>query len=323
MLADLDGGDLWVVAVKATFDVRDGVCHLADKQEPVHLADVHAGEPGQSSILYEAELAFGKLGTDVTLNGHAYAPSGDPTRQVDASLTVGPVSKTVRVTGDRYWDSFVGIIEPSRPERFERMPLAYERAFGGQDLSDPKRPDAEPRNPIGRGFARTAETIQGTHLPNIEDPRDLVRSWKDRPAPAGFGVVARHWLPRRDYGGTYDAAWQRERLPLYPNDLDPRFFQSAPADLVATPHLRGGETVECVNLTPDGYLVFVLPKVYLGFRTRIGREWVHHSATLGHVIVEPDVPRVMMVWQTALPCHRQTLHLETTRITEKSLMWWN
>ena len=68
-----------------------------------------------------------------------------------------------------------------------------------------------------------------------------VRSPRDRPLPRGFGPVARHWLPRRALGGSYDAAWVEARVPLWPADVDPRFFMAAPEPLQATRHLVGGE----------------------------------------------------------------------------------
>lgn len=325
LLADVDGSEIWVVAVKATFEIRDGVCVLADEQEPVCLADEYVGEPGQSSLLYENELVFKKPGTDVLVNGHAYAPGGRPTTSVDVGIRVGPVQKTLRVVGDRVWKNSVIGLSASRPEPFVRMPIRYERAFGGVDVSDdnPKKQGGEERNPIGTGFGLSTGALKGAPLPNVEDPNDPVRDWDDRPSPVGLGAVAKHWLPRRSYAGTYDETWERERLPLYPLDFDYRFFQSAPADQVARPHLRGGESVECVHLTPEGRLVFALPRVFLGFRTLLGGRWIPHGAKLGTVLLEPDVPRVLLVWQTMLPCHRQKFDLERTEIREKAPASWN
>jgi hypothetical protein len=35
------------------------------------------------------------------------------------------------------------------------------------------------------------------------------------------------------------------------------------------------------------------------------------------VIIEPDTPRVSLVWQTTLQCHAKVLKLDFTRVTEK------
>ena len=93
-----------------------------------------------------------------------------------------------------------------------------------------------------------------------------------------------------------------------PDDLDDRFYLAAPADQQPPAHLKGGETVELMNLTPAGYLRFQLPRVFLGFETYFySKEVVRHRPTLHTVILEPDVPQVTMVWNTVLQCHAKAL----------------
>ncbi|MDH3593379.1 MAG: DUF2169 domain-containing protein, partial [Rhodospirillales bacterium] len=193
---------------------------------------------------------------------------------------------------------------------------------GGTDLSDedPKKQGAEARNPIGAGFAMTEAVLKDRPLPNFEDPADQVKSWKSRPNPAGLGFTCKHWEPRRQYIGTCDQDYIENRLPLYPLDFDFRYFLGASPDLTFSPHLKGGEPVELHNLTSDGYLAFHLPRVWLGFRTSLEGRWVNHRGTLGSVVIEPDAPRVVMTWQTCLPCHRKTFELEETRIFEKRVV---
>jgi hypothetical protein len=106
-------------------------------------------------------------------------------------------------------------------------------------------------------------------------------------------------------------------MPLVPLDFDDRYYQCAPVEQQVPGHLRGGEPVELYNLTPDGALRFSLPRVYLAFSTRIGRQVVGHRAKLHTVILEPDGPRVMMVWHTSLMCHGHDHELELTRVTQK------
>jgi hypothetical protein len=38
------------------------------------------------------------------------------------------------------------------------------------------------------------------------------------------------------------------------------------------------------------------------------------------VILEPDYPRVSLVWQSALPCHFKVHQLESTIVTLKTLL---
>lgn len=318
---DRDGSEVWLVAVKATFDIRaDGTTAISAEQPPVLRAPEYYGEPGKSSIKYEADLVLTKQTTDVLVLGHAQAPAGKRTTELDVEFRVGPVQKVLRVFGDRTWGTFGA----SAPQPFTRMPLVYERAYGGVDMrsAQPER-DWEWRNPVGVGFATARGHASGLRLPNIEDPQNLIRSWDDRPPPAGSGAISSHWQPRLTLAGTYDDRWMRTRQPLLAEDLDDRFFQCAPADQQAPRFLRGGEPVALRHLTPAGELRFSLPRVHLGFQTRFydGSREVHKRRELHTVIVEPDFPRVSLVWHSALPCHFKVQKLESTLITLKRSLW--
>lgn len=318
---DRNGADTWVVAVRGTFLIDpDGTTSVSDEQSQVCAVPKYIGEPGQSSLVYESDLIHTKPTTDVTLLGHAYAPAGRPASQVDVTLSMASISKTLRVFGDRYWVQGVLGLTMTVPEPFEKMPIVYERAFGGIDVEskDPSQRSWEPKNPVGCGFAVAPEHLMSRRLPNIEDPGDLITSWRHRPAPAGFGPIAPHWSPRSRWAGTYDEQWEKERQPLVPDDFDERFYLAAPDDQQPPTHLKGGEAVELINLTPAGYLRFQLPRVFLGFETYFySKEVVRHRPALHAVILEPDVPQVTMVWNTVVQCHAKALKLERTRIIAK------
>src|SRR5262249_31717018 len=105
--------------------------------------------------------------------------------------------------------------------------------------------------------------LDGARLPNIEDPRQLISAPGDRPAPVGFGFVAKPWMPRVAFAGTYDERWQRTRAPLLPDDYNPRFTAAAAEGLWVESGLSGGETVELVQMNPGGRLRFTLPTIPL------------------------------------------------------------
>jgi len=320
LTVDLEGRDVWLVIVKGTFMIRpDGTTQPAPEQVPVRQELKHRGDPPSTSLLYESDLVLSKQNTDILLDGHAYAPGGRDASQVDVMMQVGKIKKIARVQGDRAWTPGLLGLKLTDPLPFRKMPLTWERAFGGTDLisENKKLHDWDPRNPVGAGFGVQAEHVVGRKAPNIEDPAHLVTSWKDRPRPIGFGPVARHWLPRRKYAGTYDEKWEKERQPLLPRDFDERFNQIAPEDQQAQGFLKGGEPVELFNLSPSGYLKFALPKVALRFETRIADAETEHRAALHTVLLEPDVPRVVMVWQTSVPCHGKKLKIRSTEIIEK------
>ncbi|MEA3546613.1 MAG: DUF2169 domain-containing protein [Thermodesulfobacteriota bacterium] len=319
---DKNGAEVWLVAVRGTFSIfPDGTVEIAEKQGDVCMAPEYCGEPGKSSLLYESDLFHTKPQTDVILHGHAYAPGGKYATQVDVAIKVGNISKSLRVFGDRYWEKgFLGM-KMTRPKPFGKMPIVYERAFGGWDQKsdNPKKHSWEPRNPIGTGFAVEAKHLEGQKLPNVEYPKSLISSWKQRPSPAGFGPVAGNWQPRLQLAGTYDKKWEEERLPLLPDDFDERYYQCSPPDQQVPGYLHGGELAELFNLTPHGYLKFRLPIVKLHFDTHFGSEFISHTANLHTVIIEPDHPRLIMVWHTMLPCHFKVLKLETTTVTDREI----
>jgi hypothetical protein len=230
------------------------------------------------------------------------------------------IDKTLRIIGDRCWENSALGVRLSKPAPFTRMPIQYERAYGGTDKTsaDPKEHDWEVRNPVGVGFATRAEHLLGKIGPNVEDPSAPMNGWRSRPRPAGFGPIPGHWAPRTQYVGTYDDRWKQERFPLYPLDFSEQFYQCAPEDQQVPGFLKGGESAELTNLTPGGALRFRLPRVTLAFTTAFGgRDLQHHRAHLHTVVLEPDEPRLQMVWHTNLPCHFKVLKLLHTTIRIK------
>lgn len=310
-----DGAEVWLVAVKASFDVMpDGALEIAREQPPLLRAAQYVGEPGKSSLHHESDMVLTKTTTDVLVVGHAFAPGGQPVTTLDVGFRVGSMQKVLRVLGPREW----GALGPTKPEPFVSMPLVYERAWGGVDIHAPDPSTAwDWRNPVGCGFAVRASNLHGLPLPNIEWPDRLIRSWDDRPDPAGFGPICSHWQPRASYAGTYDDHWMATRQPLLPEDFDARFFQCAPGDQQAREFLVGGEQVMLLNLAPASQMQFRLPALQFDMQTRFsdGERREHEPPRLHTVLLEPDFPRVSMVWHSALECHAKVYQLQDTRVT--------
>ncbi|HKX27934.1 MAG TPA: DUF2169 domain-containing protein [Blastocatellia bacterium] len=310
-----DGIHEWIVAVKGTFEIKpDGRVELAEEQlDPLLVAEYH-GEPGTSSLRYDADLVAPKPATDLVLNGTAYAPKGRPSDDFLVGMRVGPIQKYLRVRGRRWWRPGRMVLTPTAAEPITKVPIVYERAYGGSDLSDPdpKRQRLDLRNPVGRGLVAQADQP----LPNFEYPNGKL----EEAGPAGFGAIDSFWSPRRELSGTYDEAWQQSRYPLLPEDWDPRSLLCAPADQRPETHLRGGEPVELENLTPGGRLSFTLPKALFRFRTRIDGRTEEHRGWMATVIIEPDHPRVIIVWQSSLLVRANGDYLDETIISEKTLV---
>lgn len=302
--------DTLYVAVKGSFSLHPTL-DVAPEQVPLCLADVCFGEPGQSSIKYAAEMHLAKPGTDVVLVGHAWPPQGRALRGLDVQVSVADRAKTVRVFGERTW---LRDGRASSPEPFDFMPLVYERAYGGVQREEGGDAvlSAETRNPVGAGFRgrRAPTAMTGQALPNLEDPRTLIQTLDDQPAPASFGFIAPHWLPRARYAGTYDATWQQQRAPYLPLDFDSKFFNAAHPDLSFERYLAGGEPVLVVNASRHGALGFSLPVCEIAAVARIAGRTVPMQLNLETVLIEPDENRLCMTWRAALTCDKQALRIE-------------
>jgi hypothetical protein len=317
VVPDRDGAETAVVVLKATWTVRGEACERAERQDPIVLADEFYGDPASSSVRLESELCWHKPATDVVLLGHAHAPHAGARESV-AALKVGPLVSSVRVFGDRSFGQTLGISRVKGPEPFERIPLRWEHAFGGMQ-KDGQGEDvigAEERNPVGRGYVRKKRKshVDGLALPNLEDPRRLLKRPCQTPAPVGFGFVARHWQPRRTLFGTHDAAWQEDRMPLLPEDFDERAFCGAPAGLQATPFLVGGEPVEILGATPSGVLRFELPRVAPTFELHEDGHWHGLDVALDTVVIDADAGRVTTTWRAHRNVHGRIRKLRAVRV---------
>jgi len=289
--------------VKATYAISGtGELHLAEEQRPLELAGVHNGEPGESSLRYEPEVAFVKEATDVVLIGHAHATHPGCT-ELTVGLSAGPIRKSVAVIGDRTWDRGFGGWRLADPQPFERLPLLWERAFGGWDETPgrEKNRSYEPRNPVGVGFhARRSRLEAGAPAPNLEDPAKRVTRWGSRPVPAGFGFVGPHWEPRRGLAGTYDETWERTRAPLLPRDFDRRFFNAAPEDqIVPSTSFPADAAVEITHVTPDGALRFRLPglEAPTALVSRKAGADENLALRLDTVIIDADEMILTLLWR--------------------------
>lgn len=301
-LSDEDGRAIVVPVVKATFDVLDkGAALLAEEQRPVDLTGEFWGDPDTSAYKFEPEGAFCKPSTDVVLVGHAHAPKGKAT-QATVRFQVGALQKTLRVTGDRRWyQSGAGVVA-SAAQPFEKIPLSYDRAYGGWDRSDPD-PEAhrfEPRNPCGIGYRkRGARFVEGAMLPNVEDPAHLLDAYTGSSVPAGVGFTSPSFHPRHTLGGTFDAAWAANRNPLLPKDFQRAFFNAASAGLVAPGYLRGGEPILAEGVDPTGPIrtqlpAFGPPRCCLHLRGA-GAPWL--ELKLDTVILDSDRRQLILLWR--------------------------
>jgi hypothetical protein len=323
-----DGRELLVVVVKGTFTIPTGnrVPELAEQQADLVMADEFTGEPGFSAPKYESDFAPFKPRCDVLLNGSAYAPRGRPATRVKVSMHVGACAKSFNVVGNRNWMKLWFLTIPGAPQPFTVMPISYDNAFGGADLThpDPKKHRTFLKNHVGKGFHYNLrkETIDGKPLPNTEELRCSVTNPRRDYRPMAFGPVGRAWQPRPKFAGTYDRNWLDNVFPFLPSDFDDRYYQAAPEDQQID-YLRGGEEVMLINLTPQGRTTFKIPTIAVPvtFYLKNGEEQEMRAAN-DTIIIEPDLGRFILVWRASLPLRRNVFEVGQAIVGRMSRGWY-
>jgi hypothetical protein len=311
-----DGEPLVVPIIASTFKILSDRLALADTQLDLKVGGEYWGESGESSVKSEPQTAFTKPATDIVLIGHAFSV-GQPT--VDVTLEVANLRQTARVFGDRYWIKSLGFVSTTPPEPFEKIPLVYERAFGGWDRTnpDPSRHCFESRNPIGTGFrSKHGKFEDGVRMPNIENPKDLLSEYGQIVPPVGFGFMAPDWQPRAKFAGSYDQEWMDKRMPLLPNDFDRKFFNAAPPELVASGYLRGDEPISIKNASARGLISFNLPKLpppCCRLQLKGSRD-VAVETNLDTVIINTDEDLLTLLWRGYLPLRNGPLDITTIQV---------
>lgn len=301
-LAAPDGRDVVLAVVKVTFrrDAR-GRLALADEQAPVRAGDIpYFPDAEDSSIRYPGDICVEKGGTDVVIVGEAVSPR--PVLAVDVAVQVRDRRLALRVHGERvYYRGALGVtVGPAAP--FERKPIVWERAYGG---ATPDKSAVERRNPVGRGFGRSAAELVDTPAPQIEDPAHPITSAADWPEPVGFGAIGAHWSPRAELAGTFDDVWRKTRMPRMPADFDVRHNNVAPRALQFEPPLGAGDPIALVGMTPDGLWKTELPPLPVALHGRYhdGRV-VSVRPTVDTVLIEPLDERIELTLRHAFPMGR-------------------
>ncbi len=194
------------IVVKATFGlVPDGPARMIAPEEIVP-RDRHYDKNPVNSVEAAGEVAPYLPRAGVVLVGHAYAPGGVRVPAVSARLSIFRervlLDKTVHVFGDR------AAANPGSPQPFQRMPLRYERAFGGPGIDE---------NPVGTG------ALAGSALPNLIHPAEPRR-------PAGFGPIGALFPSRRSLLDAETRVQVKEKIPEFGAGFAFGYFQSAPPD---------------------------------------------------------------------------------------------
>ena len=309
-----NGATFLRIVLKGAFDVLDnGQVKPAEVQPAIVMEDEYWGAPGKSAVKYESELLLYKPATDLVVVGDACAPGDRPVTRMMVGLSYqGRRLKQFQVSGDREWRRGLLGWSPSAPKYFTRIPVTYDRAYGGTDDEG-----SEPRNRSGMGYSTRASNMEGLPVPNIEWANDLSDSPSKRPAPAGFGVIARNWMPRMKYAGTYDDQWLETQFPLLPADFDDRFFHSVAADQWIDPP-RGGEEIVIDGMSPRGQIRFALPSCAASVSLSYTSGQTQSMMRTETVLVDTLRRTCTVTWSADADIHGDPFRLERITIGDPS-----
>ena len=300
LVLDNRGANIVSLAVRGSFIFEDNwkTIKLNKKQEVPLFSEEYFDTPENSGIRFPADILPGKLNTDIGLNGCVYK-TDTKSKKIKASLKIGKIFKEIIVTGNRRWQKNLlstGGFSMSSPEPFIKMPIECSRLFGGKFEDEKGRIISYEPNPNGTGFIIDKKNVNQTKLPNFEIPGKEITSWKDRILPASFGFTTPAWPHRKKISGTYDENWRKKHCPLYPEDMDMKFFNSAQPELIADGFLTGGEKAELKNLTKDGYKKFKIPKYKIMADFYYQKEHILKKTDLHTISIEPENKSLYMTW---------------------------
>jgi hypothetical protein len=221
------------VLCKRTYEVLpDGRVVLAAQQQPL-VQEPEFDKEKPHLLLRDSDLYPFKPLTDIVVRGHAYS-GGHPSFK--AAVQVDKWRKEIAVFGDRRCTlGRDGRVIFSAPAFAEKIPIRYDRAYGGLDVVaertlgnplsalkefiDPSldlsvsSPNIYPRNFTGVGYLiqATKEAVDSLVLPNLEDPIDYLSPdrlavgspgrWPLMPMPQAFDWVNFGTFPRLAYMG--------------------------------------------------------------------------------------------------------------------------
>ncbi len=272
-----------IVKVAYTFDGSGKLQRLAAGE-----VDILEGPQETELGLVPGDHVPYRPGVDLYVLGHAHAPGGRPTRTMTVELRIADLRREILVTGDRLW---TGDGSPTPAEPFVTMPLTYARAYGGKARQDGQEL-AHPDNPVGRGFVLDAATAEGTALPNLEDPGDLIKSWESRPQPACWAPLpAQTGIHVRRSVEILDASSMAYRLL-------PQIFHVAHPDLVL-PDLAPGSLVSLRGMTPGAALSIPIPSLALRLQVTLGAKTFALAPKLDTVGIHAHTKRLEATFRSS------------------------
>ncbi len=262
------------VIVKSTFAFAQDAAMTRVEPQPILRAEVHHGKHPTRSVQFTSDLVPYLPQADVLFTGHAHARAGGIVQAQLVRLEIfdgagaQPLLNKALLVQD--------------PKGFDRMPLVYERAFGGLGSQD---------NPLGTG------AMAGSPEPNIVNPMDPKRV-------ASFGPIGRIWPARKRLLGKTPRSALDADIAELPRSFDWTYYQAAPPEQ-RIDYLKGDEWILLEGLHPT------MSRLQMQLPGARGLAWVDGLADFGvpeghEVILNADTLRIdgdeqrcTMVWRAA------------------------
>jgi hypothetical protein len=306
MIPNAEAGDdmTALVVCAATFAITP--LPEGKKPEGTNLALVYAQRPVERGAYKHvpADDHAIRSGVSVTATGHVYAPGGKATK-ADASLSVGSEQRVVRAFGPRVWrEGMFGVLSPTSPLPFDRVPMSWELAYGGavlrktstikhegQEYIVPAHPVAFPHNGDGTGFYLERGDALENPLPQLEHPDMPVRAWDDRPHPVCFAPY-----PLRGGMRLMALTTQDDKLDL--NRMGRLTTRAAP--WLVFNEVLPGTPITLRGMRPRGEsLAFVVPEVPAVVRVVIGKLRTSLPLRVEAIDIDADAAEVRFVYRVA------------------------
>jgi hypothetical protein len=267
------------VIVKASFEfIPDGAMSLVPADEIVTAEAHHHNNPARS-VRVTPDTAPFLPRADVVLTGHARPPEGRAAEALVVRLALfrgAPLlDKAILVRGDTQGDATLP---------FEKLPLVYERAYGGIGWEE---------NPLGVG----AGVASASKAPNLIDPDNHARVMC-------FAPVSRAFPRRKRLLGKTDRRALDRPIAEIPAAFDWSYFQAAPEDQQVG-YLQGDEWLILQGFHP----VYAELRSCLPSARALARVYGIADAGDGHPLalaadtlrIDADALRCSVTWRGSFP----------------------
>ena len=237
---------------------------------------------------------------EVLIWGEACSPKAIPTESMEVELKVGDlIRKKLTVHGDRYWQPTLTGAKLGKTEPFVRMPISYERAFGGNGYL---------QNPVGIGYDADKHILAGipARLPNIEYSNNPILHPSQEPKPAAFMPTSLAW-PGFGPGGTYDDFWKKYLSPAVPRDFNWSVFNVAPVDQRISGFFSGAESIHLQGMNAGlNNIEFMLPGFFMRSFTKFknSEKLEESKAVLDSICLFPGLQRGILIFRAKQPLPR-------------------